>query len=259
MAALQSPEMNPRRSRCFAGASLTSANPADREALTFAVVDPTRVIRLLETLLDEREFLSSHGIRSLSAAHRDGVSIDVAGTQMSLHYTPGESDTGLFGGNSNWRGPIWFPLNTLLLDALHTYATGAGSAVTIEFPTGSGERLGLHQVANRIEDRLVGLFRPGGDGRRPSDPRDVGTGPQWASTRHSASTSTATPEPAWERRTRQGGLRWWPTSSAQSQPLQTRKSRTPSGGVQRAPSCRSPHLPSSNALERPASPGLRTH
>jgi len=161
-------------------ASLASANPADREALTFAVVDPTRVTRLLETLLDEREFLSPHGIRSLSAAYRDGVSIDVAGTQMSLHYTPGESDTGLFGGNSNWRGPIWFPLNTLLLDALHTYATGAGSAVTVEFPTGSGQRLGLHQVANRIEDRLVGLFRPGGNGRRPSDPRDVGTGPQWA-------------------------------------------------------------------------------
>jgi hypothetical protein len=160
-------------------ASLATTHPEDSDALTFAVVDPTRMTRLLDRLLDEGEFLSPHGIRSLSAAHRDGVTIDVAGTRMSMRYTPGESDTGLFGGNSNWRGPIWFPLNALLIDALHTYAAGSASAVTVEFPTGSGERLGLHEIAQRLEDRLVGLFRPGPDGRRPSDPRDFLDGPLW--------------------------------------------------------------------------------
>ena len=150
-----------------------------RDALTFAVVDPTRATRLFARLLDEGEFLSPHGIRSLSAAHRDGVDIDVAGMSMSLRYTPGESDSGLFGGNSNWRGPVWMPLNLLIVDALHTYAAGGGATTTVEFPTGSGERLGLHEVAQRLEDRLVALFRPGPDGRRPSDPRDLPGGPLW--------------------------------------------------------------------------------
>jgi hypothetical protein len=98
---------------------------------------------------------------------------------MSMHYTPGESDTGLFGGNSNWRGPIWFPPNVLLIDALRTYADGSAAGVKVEFPTGSGERLGLHEVAQRLEDRLVGLFRAGSDDRRPSDPRDLLEGPLW--------------------------------------------------------------------------------
>ncbi len=160
-------------------ASLTTSHPADGDALTFAVVDPTRMTRLLDRLLDEDEFLSPHGIRSLSAAHRDGITIDVAGMSMSMRYTPGESDTGLFGGNSNWRGPVWFPLNALLINALHTYAAGSAAGVTVEFPTGSGERLGLHEVAQRLEDRLVGLFRAGPDGRRPSDPRDLLDGPLW--------------------------------------------------------------------------------
>ena len=160
-------------------ASLTTSHPADGDALTFAVVDPTRMTRLLDRLLDEAEFLSPHGIRSLSAAHRDGLTIDVAGMSMSMRYTPGESDTGLFGGNSNWRGPVWFPLNALLINALHTYAAGSAAGVTVEFPTGSGERLGLHDVAQRLEDRLVGLFRPGPDGRRPGDPRDLLPGPLW--------------------------------------------------------------------------------
>ncbi|MDQ2781213.1 MAG: glucosidase, partial [Actinomycetota bacterium] len=160
-------------------ASLLTLNPTHDEALTFAVVDPTRVSELVTRLLDESEFLSPHGIRSLSAAHRDGVTIDVAGMQMSLHYTPGESDTGLFGGNSNWRGPVWFPINVLIIEALHTYAAGAGSSLTVDFPTGSGERVGLHEAAQRLEDRVVGLFRPGEGGRRPSDPRDLLPGPLW--------------------------------------------------------------------------------
>jgi hypothetical protein len=154
-------------------ASLTTTHPAVGDALTFAVVDPTRMSRLLERLLDEGEFLSPHGIRSLSAAHRDGVTVDVAGMSMSLRYTPGDSDTGQFGGNSNWRGPVWMPLNVLLLDALRTYAAGSAATTRAEFPTGSGELVGLAEVAEQLEGRILDLFRPGPDGSRPSDPRDV--------------------------------------------------------------------------------------
>ncbi|OFE16527.1 glucosidase [Humibacillus sp. DSM 29435] len=161
-------------------ASLLHSHPNDADSLTFAVVDPERLALLLRRLLDEDEFLSPHGIRSLSAAHRDGVAFDVAGESMSLRYTPGESDSGLFGGNSNWRGPVWFPVNVLLVDALHTYAAGAGAQVTVELPTGGGTRVGLHAAAGEIEERLVSLFRPGPDGRRPSDPRHVGTGARWS-------------------------------------------------------------------------------
>jgi len=160
-------------------ASLTTTHPAVGDTLTFAVVDATRMSRLLERLLDEGEFLSPHGVRSLSAAHRDGVSIDVAGMSMSLRYTPGDSDTGLFGGNSNWRGPVWMPLNVLLVDALRTYAEGPAATARVEFPTGSGQRLGVGEIADRLQDRILGLFRPGPDGRRPSDPRDLKGGPLW--------------------------------------------------------------------------------
>ncbi|MDQ2755559.1 MAG: glucosidase [Actinomycetota bacterium] len=147
---------------------------------TLAVVHPERLVRLLSRVLDEEEFLSPHGIRSLSAAHRDGVTVDVAGEQVTLRYAPGESDTGLYGGNSNWRGPVWFPLNVLLVDALHTYAAGAAADLTVEHPTGSGRRRGVHEVAADLEERLVSLFRPGVDGRRPGDPRDHGDGPLWS-------------------------------------------------------------------------------
>ncbi len=147
---------------------------------TLSLVDRTRYERLLSRLLDEGEFLSPHGIRSLSAAYRDGYSTDVAGTTMSIRYDPAESSSGLFGGNSNWRGPVWMPVNALLVDALRTYAAGAGRDLTVEVPTGSGRRLALADVASELEARLIDLFRPGTDGRRPSDPRDHGSGPRWS-------------------------------------------------------------------------------
>src|SRR5699024_6390609 len=109
-------------------------------------------------LVDEAEFLSPHGIRSMSAVYRDGVSADVAGARMSLRYVPGESDSPLFGGNSNWRGPVWFPLNVLLIDALRVYAAGAGISDTIEFPAGSGEEYPIDEVADLLENRLIALF-----------------------------------------------------------------------------------------------------
>ncbi|HQK31249.1 MAG TPA: glucosidase [Phycicoccus sp.] len=146
---------------------------------TLTPLSPDRVDALLRRLFDEGEFLGPYGVRSLSAAYRGGATIDVGGTAMSIAYDPGESSTGLFGGNSNWRGPVWFPINVLLADGLLSYAAGVGSALTVEFPTGSGSRIPLDEAAGRIHDRLIALFRPGPDGRRPGTPRDHPTGPLW--------------------------------------------------------------------------------
>jgi hypothetical protein len=147
---------------------------------TMSLLDAPRYRRLLERLFDEDEFLSPHGIRSLSAVYRDGQTVDVAGTSMWIRYDPAESTSGLFGGNSNWRGPVWMPVNALLVDALKTYAEGAGADLTLEVPTGSGRELSLAGAAAEVEHRLIGMFRPGADGRRPSDPSHNPTGPLWS-------------------------------------------------------------------------------
>jgi hypothetical protein len=160
--------------------ALVTSRGRDGTHRTFALVDPGRYVSVLERLFDEQEFLSPHGIRSLSAAYRNGFSVVVEGSTMATRYDPGESTSGLFGGNSNWRGPVWFPVNVLLTDALRTYAQGAGADVMVELPTGSGNRVPLSAAADDLEGRLVGLFRPGADGRRPSDPRDRGDGPLWS-------------------------------------------------------------------------------
>jgi len=86
----------------------------------------------------------------------------------------------MFGGNSNWRGPVWFPVNALIIDALRAYAAGAGAAIKFDYPTGSGQSMGLVEIATRLEERLLDLFRPGPEGRRPGDPRDHLTGPLWS-------------------------------------------------------------------------------
>ncbi|MFK5689635.1 MGH1-like glycoside hydrolase domain-containing protein [Ornithinimicrobium sp. LYQ92] len=146
---------------------------------TLSLISRDQWQSLLRPLLDEGEFLGPHGIRSLSAAHRDGVRVDLDGQPLSLAYVPGESDSGMFGGNSNWRGPVWLPVNALLLDSLRVYGRGAGAGLEVEYPTGSGRSLGLEQVAGEVEDRIIGLFRPGADGRRPGTPRHHPAGPLW--------------------------------------------------------------------------------
>lgn len=146
---------------------------------SLSLLDGERTVRLLRFLLDEGEFLSPHGLRALSAAYRVPFSTDVDGQQVCIQYNPGESDSALFGGNSNWRGPIWFPINVLLADALKILAQGAGSDVEVEFPTGSSQLVPLSAVADALHDRLVSLFRPSTDGRRPGTPRDFGAGPLW--------------------------------------------------------------------------------
>ncbi|WP_427383248.1 MGH1-like glycoside hydrolase domain-containing protein [Janibacter sp. G56] len=146
---------------------------------TLSLLPPDRLGRVLARMLDEGEFLAPHGIRSLSAAYRDGTSVTIAGEDLPVRYAPAESENGMFGGNSNWRGPVWFPVNVLLTDALRTYAVDMAREFTVEFPTGSGQQTPLREVALGLEQRLISLFRVGDDGRRPSDPRHVPTGPLW--------------------------------------------------------------------------------
>jgi hypothetical protein len=131
---------------------------------------PTReqLQRVLGYLLDEREFLSPHGLRSLSQVHRDHPYVlDTNGERREVRYAPGESDSGMFGGNSNWRGPVWFPVNYLLTEALKRYHHFYGDTLTVECPVGSGRHLNLLEVAHELEARLAGIFLPDASGRRP--------------------------------------------------------------------------------------------
>jgi hypothetical protein len=135
-----------------------------------AIPSRQRLERVLRYVFDEREFLSPFGVRSLSRIYQDQPFVLQAGGQeYRVAYVPGESDSGLFGGNSNWRGPIWFPLNFLLIEALERYHHFYGDSFTIEFPTGSGRKVTLQVAAQELARRLIKLFLPGADGQRPCD------------------------------------------------------------------------------------------
>ncbi|HET6284379.1 MAG TPA: hypothetical protein VFH73_25705 [Polyangia bacterium] len=140
-----------------------------------AIPSRARLERVLRYLLDEGEFLSPFGIRSLSKVHqREPYSFFHNGQEFRVDYDPGESTTGLFGGNSNWRGPIWFPVNYLLLEALQRYHHFYGDEFKVECPVGSGRQLTLDEAAQEISARLASVFQPGADGSRPChgvDPR----------------------------------------------------------------------------------------
>ena len=119
-------------------------------------------------MLDENEFLSPYGIRSLSRYHADHpYVIQAGGQEYRVSYLPAESDTGMFGGNSNWRGPIWMPVNALIIRALLQYYLYYGDDFTVECPTGSGRQMNLYQVAEEIARRLASIFLKDKDGRRP--------------------------------------------------------------------------------------------
>jgi hypothetical protein len=133
-----------------------------------AILDETKLRRVLAKMLDEKEFLSPYGIRSLSRFHAEHpFTFHVGGQEYRVPYLPGESDTGMFGGNSNWRGPIWMPVNALIIRALLQYYTYYGNDFTVECPTGSGRKMNLYQVAEEISRRLGSMFLKGKDGRRP--------------------------------------------------------------------------------------------
>jgi hypothetical protein len=132
-----------------------------------SLVDEERLRRILARMLDEREFLSPYGLRGLSKWHeQNSVSITINGETNTIRYEPGESQTGMFGGNSNWRGPIWFPVNYLLLESLLRFHHYYGNEFLIECPTGSGRRLPLDRVVQELSTRLAGLFLQDESGRR---------------------------------------------------------------------------------------------
>ena len=132
-----------------------------------------RLVRVLSRVLDEDEFLSPRGIRSLSASHaRDPFEFRLGGEKQSVTYAPGESPLAMFGGNSNWRGPVWFPINYLLIEALEKYDHFFGRDLLVECPKGSGKMLTLGEVSQFLSARLVSLFEKNENGERPSVPND---------------------------------------------------------------------------------------
>jgi hypothetical protein len=139
---------------------------AERDIM--ALVDGARLRRILARMLDENEFLSPYGVRAMSRSHLDDPYVlRVQGKQYKVGYVPGESDSGMFGGNSNWRGPVWMPVNSLLIRALLQYYRFYGDSFTVECPTGSGRMMNLFEVAREIAARLTRIFTRGASGRRP--------------------------------------------------------------------------------------------
>jgi hypothetical protein len=142
--------------------------PGKKERRLLSVVNPNRLRRVLKMMLDENEFLSPHGIRALSRHHLEHpYSITLDGVEHRVDYEPAESTSGLFGGNSNWRGPIWFPINYLLIESLQKFHYYFGDDFKVECPTDSGQMMTLWEVAAEISRRLSSLFLRDDDGRRP--------------------------------------------------------------------------------------------
>jgi hypothetical protein len=133
-----------------------------------SLVNRGQLERVLRYLLDESEFLSPHGVRAISRFHKDNPYVlHVNGTEHRVDYEPAESSTGLFGGNSNWRGPVWFPINFLLIEALQKFHHFYGDSLTVELPTGSGRKASLWEAALEISRRLTRIFLRSADGKRP--------------------------------------------------------------------------------------------
>jgi hypothetical protein len=147
-----------------------------------AILNETKLRRVLARMLDEKEFLSPYGIRALSRYHAEHPYVfRVGDMDYKVPYLPAESDTGMFGGNSNWRGPIWMPVNALIIRALLQYYAFYGNNFTMECPTGSGRKMNLYQIAQEISRRLSGIFLKGKDNRRPvfGGERTFQEDPQW--------------------------------------------------------------------------------
>ncbi|UFS60245.1 MGH1-like glycoside hydrolase domain-containing protein [Subtercola endophyticus] len=167
------PEMRP---------SLHMHDQDGKRIFLLALVSPDRLKRILAKVFNEQGMLSDHGIRGISAYHKDHpFSVEVNGLEAVVDYEPAESTSGLFGGNSNWRGPVWFPLNVLFVEALRNYGATGSPTTRVEFPLGSGTFLTFDEAADQLSGRLISLFTPGPDGRRPSDARYdlLSTDPRW--------------------------------------------------------------------------------
>jgi hypothetical protein len=141
--------------------------------ILLSMVPKRKLEKLLTALLDEKEFLSPGGIRSISKIHEKGFVLDIDGEEFGLNYEPAESSTSLYGGNSNWRGPVWFPMNYLLVLSLETYGSFYLNTCTAEHPFGSGNRKNLQEVAREISKRLIYIFRKDANGNRPVNDTNV--------------------------------------------------------------------------------------
>ncbi|HEX4520204.1 MAG TPA: hypothetical protein VH063_11550 [Gaiellaceae bacterium] len=159
--------VNKKASDMLRAAHPIAGEPGARRIL-LGVVGMPRVLRVLEKLFDESEFLSPYGLRAVSRWHLEHpFELEIDGVSATIDYEPAESTTGLFGGNSNWRGPIWMPVNFLVIEALRRYARFFGDELKLEYPTGSGKVLTLEEIADDLQSRLMRLFVVGEDGRRP--------------------------------------------------------------------------------------------
>jgi hypothetical protein len=142
--------------------------PGRGERRLLSLLRGHRMKRLLKRMLDETEFLSEFGVRAISKVHeREPYTFWVGGQPYTVSYRPGESDSGLFGGNSNWRGPIWFPVNFLLVESLQKFHHYYGDDFKVECPTGSGRMLTIEEVSEELSRRLTRIFLRGPDGTRP--------------------------------------------------------------------------------------------
>src|SRR5207302_7436314 len=161
-------------------ASMQLTGAGERRLLS--IVHGEQLKRILKVMLDESEFLSPYGIRALSRYHKDHpYSVMLEGHEYSVSYQPAESTTGIFGGNSNWRGPIWFPLNYLLIEALRRYHHYVGDDFKVECPTGSGKMMTLREVSDELAARLTRIFQRDKAGSRPvfGANQKLQTDPHW--------------------------------------------------------------------------------
>ena len=147
---------------------LPSEQKSEDDDILLSLVHKERLLQILDKLLDEKEFLSQGGIRALSKYHADfPYSINLQGTDYSIEYDPGDSISGMFGGNSNWRGPVWMPINYLIIKAIKKYGEFYGDSLKAEYPKGSGSFLTLTEIAGLLTKRLVSMFEPDITGGRP--------------------------------------------------------------------------------------------
>ena len=177
-----------------------------------SLVSRDRLKSVLRYMLDEEEFLSPYGIRALSRYHKDHpYVVSVMGREHRVDYEPAESSTGLFGGNSNWRGPIWFPVNYLLIESLQKFHYYLGDQYKVEYPTGSGHQSTLWQVAAEISRRLTHIFLQNAEGKRPvfGGTNRFQDDPHWRTTYCSTNTSTGTTGQALVQAIRPAGPAWW--------------------------------------------------
>jgi hypothetical protein len=159
-----------------------SDSATDHERRLLAIPTRDRLKRVLRYMLDENEFLSPHGLRSVSKFHEKNPCVfHAGGCEHRVAYEPGESNSYLFGGNSNWRGPVWFPINFLIIEALERYHHFYGETLQVECPTGSGRMMNLRQVALELNSRLAGIFLADTSGRRPchGDDTRFARDPHW--------------------------------------------------------------------------------